>query len=85
MGTATAAFVAPLLDATGHGRTAALITGLRVVFSPLLWIVLLRGHMWRQLVLKNHKKGLERRKNKPAMSGLDGQYALDTSGIQSAL
>jgi hypothetical protein len=48
MRAATTAFAVPLIDAIGLGWTATLIAGLWVIFSPLLWIVLFRGHTWRQ-------------------------------------
>lgn len=48
MGAGTTAFVGPLIDAIGIGWTATLVAGLWVMFTPLLWIVYLRGHSWRQ-------------------------------------
>lgn len=61
MGAATTAFVVPLIDAIGIGWTATLITGLWIIFSPLLWIVILRGHRWRQQTYE--KQRAKSRKN----------------------
>lgn len=48
MGAGTTGFVGPLIDAIGIGWTATLVAGLWVLFTPLLWVVYLRGHSWRQ-------------------------------------
>lgn len=64
MGAATTAFVVPLINAIGLGWTATLIAGLWILFSPLLWIVLLRGHMWRQQASEKQRTQSEKRERK---------------------
>lgn len=48
MGAGTTAFVGPLIDAIGIGWTGTIVAALWGLFSPMLWLVFLRGHSWRQ-------------------------------------
>jgi hypothetical protein len=64
MGAATTAFVVPLINAIGLGWTATLIAGLWILFSPLLWIVFLQGHMWRQQASEKQRTQSEKRERK---------------------
>jgi hypothetical protein len=48
MGAGTTAFVGPLIDAVGIGWTGTMVAALLALFSPMLWLVYLRGHSWRQ-------------------------------------
>jgi multidrug resistance protein len=48
MGAGTTAFVGPLIDAIGIGWTGTIVAALWGLFSPMLWLIFLRGHSWRQ-------------------------------------
>ena len=72
MGAATTAFVVPVIDAIGLGWTATLIAGLWIIFSPLLWIVIIRGHRWRQQTYeKQRAKSRNSEQTKPALTVLE--------------
>ncbi|PSR82028.1 major facilitator superfamily domain-containing protein [Coniella lustricola] len=61
---AGAVAIAPfLIDQIGIGYTGVFISGVWLCFSPLLWLVLLRGKKWREeLKAKQDKKDAEKAK-----------------------
>ena len=59
MGAGTTAFVGPLIEAIGIGWTGTIVAVLWALFSPLLWLVFLRGHSWRQKKARREQQKLE--------------------------
>ncbi|KAJ5378224.1 uncharacterized protein N7496_005633 [Penicillium cataractarum] len=59
MGAGTTAFVGPLIEAIGIGWTGTIVAVLWALFSPLLWLVFLRGHSWRQMKARREQQKLE--------------------------
>lgn len=59
MGAGTTAFVGPLIDAIGIGWTGTIVAFLWALFSPLLWLVFLRGHSWRQQQARREQQKME--------------------------
>lgn len=48
IGAGAVAVIGPLLDRIGTGWISVLVAGIWVVFSPLLWMVLKWGPVWRE-------------------------------------
>ncbi|PWY86674.1 MFS transporter [Aspergillus heteromorphus CBS 117.55] len=48
LGAASAAFIIPLIGATGAGWAYTIIAGILAVLSPVVWVVLVYGEGWRR-------------------------------------
>jgi hypothetical protein len=59
MGAGTTAFVGPLIDAIGIGWTGTIVAAVWALFSPMLWLVYIRGLSWRKTKAAQKQQRLE--------------------------
>lgn len=63
LGAGSVAIIVPLINRIGFGWAGTLVAGIMIIFSPLLWCVMIWGHGWRN---EKRRKLEEKKKAKKA-------------------